>query len=260
MNEKNKLYVAFGMVFGVLVLVIAICMAGNQSTQKMFEEIDQKLNSETVQVFYFTKPTCHYCILLEPVTDTLQEEYGLEYNKIDVSTLNSSQLRKLLNKFEINYGTFGTPHIAVTKNGEILDHLSGYADENVVFELFQSAGLIPVDAILDFQYIDYDTFKQIWNNGQKTLIMIGQSGEESVNARNELKPYIRQNNLSVIYMDIAETGDAESYNQFLKMIGHTDQVSYPILMIFQNGTVLAETNQTAASAYEEFLRTNGYIG
>lgn len=258
MNEKKRLYVMFGVVVGILVVVSAICIAGNQSIKELFKSIDEKMQSNTVQVFYFEKPTCHYCMLLKPVTDTLKEEYELSYNYIDTSTLNNGQLKRILDKFGITYKTFGTPHLTITKNGKVLDHLSGYADENIVFELFQTTGVIPKEATLTFEYIDYDTFKKLFKKEQKTLIMIGQSGEDSVNARNQLKTYIRENGIQIYYMDIAETGNSDNYSELLQLIDHSEQTDYPILMIVENGKIISEITQTAS--YEQFLRTNGYIG
>lgn len=258
MDERKRMYVMFGVVVGIIVVISAICIAGNQSTQKLFKEIDEKMKSDTVQVFYLEKPTCHYCILLKPVTDTLKEEYGLTYNYIDTSTLNNSQLKRILDKLDINYKTFGTPHLTITKNGKVLDHLNGYADENVVFGLFQETGLISEEATLAFDYIDYDTFKDLWEREARSLIMIGQSGEDSVNARNQLKSYIQEYGIQIYYMDIAETGSSDNYSQFLTLINHSEQTAYPILMIVENGKIIAETNQT--TNYEEFLRTNGYMG
>lgn len=256
MNEKKKLWIMVGVVVGLIIFTVAIYFVGNLETQRVLKDIDQKINSEETQVFYLARPTCHYCILLEPVTETLKQEYQLTYNHINTDKFSTSQLKKILDKFGVNSSTFGTPHITITKNGEVVDQLSGYADENVVFELFQKNGLIPESATLAFQYIDYNTFQTIWNNGERRLIMIGETGEKSVQARNTLKPLIQTYHLDIAYMDIAETGT--NYNTFLTSISHTTP-TYPILMVVENGTILSETNQTTVDAYETFLRENGYI-
>lgn len=264
MSEKKKFGILFGSIIGIVILFLTVYIIENLNLQKLLKDIDQKMNLEEVQIFYFSRPTCHYCILLEPITESLKEEYQLTYYDINVDDYSRGQLRKILNKFGTNVANFGTPYIVITKGGNVIGELNGYADENVVFDLFQKNGIIPENATLEFQYLDYDTFKSIWNNGERNLVMIGQTGETSVNARNILKPLIKKYSLSIAYMDIAETYSGETnsnqkYSEFLNMIGYTTVPTYPILMIIENGTVIAQMNQTDINSYETFLRTNGYI-
>lgn len=258
MDEKKKMWIMIVVVVGLILFTICIYWIENLATQKTLKEIDQKMNSGETQIFYLSRPTCQYCILLQPITDTLEEEYQLAYNHIDTDKFSTSQLKKILSKFGVDTKTFGTPYIAITKNGEVIDELSGYADENVVFELFQRNGLIPETATLAFQYVDYNTFQTIWNSEGRRLIMIGETGESSVQARNTLKPLIQTYNLDIKYMDIAETGTNDNYNGLLTTIGHTTP-TYPILMIVENGVIISETNQTTTMSYETFLKENGYI-
>lgn len=260
MNEKKKLYIMLGVIIGIIVVVLGAYIIGNIATQKLLKEIDEKMNLEEVQVFYLTRPTCHYCTLLEPVTDTLKQEYPIEYNQINVDNYNKSQLKKILKKFNVNPDDFGTPYIAITKNGVKIQELNGYADENIVFELFQKTGIIPEDANLLFQYINYETFKNKWNSEEKSIIMIGEPGEVSMQARNTLKPFIQKHNLIISYMDITETGDNQTYSEFLKTIGYTNPPTYPILMVVQNGSIIDKVDQLTNEVYEIFLKNNGYIG
>lgn len=265
MSEKKKLGIILGSIIGLIILIIGVYFIENLNIQKLLKDIDNKMNLDEAQIFYLSRPTCHYCILLEPITETLKEEYQLTYYDINVDNYSRGQLKKILNKFGTNITNFGTPYIAIAKNGKVLGELNGYADENVVFEFFQTYGVIPENATLAFQYLDYDDFQNIWNGGERKLVMIGQTGEASVNARNTLKPIIEKHSLSIAYMDIVETYSGETnsnekYSEFLNLLGYSSQPTYPILMIIENGTVIAQTNLTDASSYESFLRTNGYIG
>ncbi len=259
MNEKKRLWIMIGITVGIIIFTIAIYLIGNLEIKKVLTDIDQKMNREEAQIFYISRPTCHYCLLLEPVTDTLKEEYHLTYNHINFDKYSTNQKEKILSKFGLDSKTFGTPYIAITKNGKVIDELNGYADENVVFELFQKNGFIKDDAKLAFQYIDYNTFQTTWNSGERKLIMIGEAGEKSMQARNTLKPLIQTYQLDIMYMDIAETGTNDNYNELLTIIGHTVQPTYPILMIMENKTITAETNQITIDSYETFLKANQYI-
>ncbi len=259
MDEEKKLWIMIGVVVVLILFIIGIYWIGNLELKKTLKDIDQNMNTDETQIFYLSRPTCQYCILLEPVTETLKQEYQLTYHHINTDKFSTNQLKKILDKFGVDSKTFGTPYIVITKNGKVVDQLSGYADENVVFQLFQKNELIPVDAKLAFQYVDYNTFQTIWKSEGRKLIMIGETGAKSVQARNALKPLISTHNLDIVYMDIAETGNNDNYNAFLTMIGYTTQPTYPILLIVENGVIIAETNQISTAAYETFLKDNGYI-
>ncbi len=259
MNEKKKLLVLLGLAILLAIVIVIIYIVNAITTKQLLKDIDKTMKSEEVQIFYLARPTCYYCNLLKPVTDTLKEEYDLTYYEINTDNYNKNQLKKIIKHFGVDFETFGTPDLIITQNGKVIDEHGGYADENIIFDFFQSNGVISSDATLAFQYIDYDTFKNMWNNGEKHLIMIGETGETSLTARNTLKSLISQYGFTISYMDIAESGETEGYTELLEMIGHVDQVTYPILMVVENGTILAETNQTTKETYEEFLKTNGYI-
>lgn len=264
MNEKKKLYIMIGIAIGIIVLVIGIYIFQEIKMKKLLQQIDEKMQAEEVEIFYLSRPTCHFCILLNPITETLKKEYQLTYNEINTDNYSSSQIKRILNKFGTDPNNFGTPYIAITKNGKVIGELNGYADENVVFELFQKHGIIPEEASLAFQYINYDTFKNMWNGTDKSLVMIGETGEKSVLARNALKALITAYHLNISYMDVSETysreaNSTEKYNEFLKMLGYQTQPNYPILMIVQNGTIVAQTNEVDTESFKTFLKTNGYM-
>ncbi len=260
MGEKKKLYIMLGIIVGIVVLIIGICLIDNHKIKALLKEIDEKKQANETQIFYLSRPTCHYCLLLKPITDELKEEYQLSYYNINTDQYNNSQMNKILKKFNVLPANFGTPYIAITKNGEIIGELNGYADENVVFELFKKHGLIPEDATLAFQYLTYEAFQNIWNSGERKLVMIGETGEESVEARILLKKLIQTHPLEISYMDIAEIGTNEAYIEFLNMVGFTSQPVYPILMVIENGKIVSQISKVVASEYESFLRNNGYIG
>ncbi len=259
MDEKKKLWIMIGIISALIIFTIGIYFVGNLKVKKLLKDMEEQINQEETQIFYFSRPTCHYCTLLKPITDTLGEEYQLTYYSINTDQYSPNQLQKILKKFGLDSKTFGTPYIVITKNGKVIGQLSGYADENVVFALFQKHLLIPSDAHLAFEYLDYNTFQTIWNSGERSLIMIGETGEKSVQARNILKPLIGAHNLNILYMDIAETGSNENYSTFLSTIGYTVEPTYPVLMIVENGMIVSQTNQMTKEEYEMFLKTNQYI-
>lgn len=258
MNEKKKLYIIIGIIVALATIIVGIVVASTISNQKMLKEIDDKINSEETQIFYLARPTCHYCVLLEPITDQLKQDYHLEYNHINVDDLTTSQLTQILKKFGTSTSTFGTPYIVITKNGKVVGEQNGYSDENILFELFQKNGLIGDSEKLPLNYINYETFQTKWNSEDKSVIMIGQTGQASIAARKHIQSIVKENHLDVSYMDISATGNNETYSELLKTIGQTN-MDKPILIIVQNGKILLETNESTEEAYRQFLKSAGYL-
>lgn len=259
MNEKKKLWLIFGIIGVLVCIVIVSFIINNIKFKQTLDDIDNTMQSEEIKIFYLARPTCYYCNLLKPVTETLQKEYDLTYYEINTDLYSKNQLLKILDKLEIDSQIFGTPYLVFTKKSEIIGSYSGYADENIIFDVFKTYGIIANDAQLLLNYISYEQLKNMWNDGEKHLIMIGTAGEESVNARNILKQYISQYQLSISYMDIAETENDTGYAELLSLLNRSSEITGPILMVVQNGQILSETNQFTNDAYEKFLTTNGYI-
>ena len=111
------------------------------------------MSSDTPQVIYLTRPTCSYCILLEPITDDLKKEYNLNYNIVNVDEISNSQLNRILKLFNRTIDTFGTPYLVIVKDGEVIAEQSGFADEDVIFDFFQNNGIINASEKLLLNYI-----------------------------------------------------------------------------------------------------------
>ena len=245
MNENSKLLkIGISIVVIALIIVVPIIIQNNK-TSKLIKEIEDVMNSSDAKVIYMARPTCYYCNLLEPITDSLKEEYNLDYYYINTDELSNSELSKVLKLFDRTTDTFGTPYLIITKDGKVVAEQNGYADE---------------DETLKINYLDKQSFDDIMNNNEREIILIGKTGDESVvEARNELKEIITQYNLKINYFDIMNVSSEDEYNDNLEKLGYDEDFEGPNLVIVENNKIIAETNKNTKEDYITFLKNNSYI-
>lgn len=257
MNEKKKGLVVLSTFLILLVVIILLIGISVINSNKKINEFKNMVNSSDTHIVYFMKPTCYYCNLLEPITTMLKEQYNLKYEMIDASTLSNSQLSSMLNILDVDISTFGTPYIAIVKDGMVLGEQSGYTDEDVLFELFKKNGLIKAEETLKLNYIDKDTLNAIWDNGEKRAILIGQAGNtSSIAARIELMDLLNEYAISVDYFDTSDFSTEAEYNTWIERL---DADKFPVLVVMESGNIVAKISDIDKNKYIEFLNQNGYI-
>ena len=255
MNEKKKaLIVLFGLA-AMLVIIIAAVISSLIDSNKKIEEVKKIMNSETAKIVYLEKESCYYCQLLKPITDSLEKEFDLDYHKIDTSKLSNVELTKILKTLEIDYDSFGTPYIAIVKDGKKIDEHVGYTDENVLFELFQKNQIIEESKTLNMTYLDdIDT---IFDDSSSSLLLVGESGDtNSIEARITLRKIAKEKSLDIKYFDVAKLTDNNEYSILLNKL---EVEKLPVLVKVENGKVISKETEITASKYQIFLKSNGYI-
>ena len=255
MNEKKKaLIVLFGLA-AMLVIIVAAVISSLIDSNKKIEEVKKIMNSETAKIVYLEKESCYYCNLLKPITDSLQEEFDLDYHKIDTSKLSNIELTKVLKTLEIDYDSFGTPYIVIVKDGKKIDEHVGYTDEDVLFKLFQDNGIIEETKTLNMTYLDdVDT---VFNSSDSSLLLVGESGDaNSIEARITLRNIAKENSLDIKYFDVSKLTDNNEYSILLNKL-EVDEL--PVLAKIENGVVVSKENEITKSKYQTFLKNNGYI-
>ena len=99
------------------------------------------VNSDEVTMAVFGRNSCGWCNKFKPVYNAVAEKYGIDIYYFDSDNYNSSDYEKIVNMnlvvpakcsssgndFKLSDG-FGTPLSVFTKNGKIVDCISGYSD------------------------------------------------------------------------------------------------------------------------------------
>lgn len=258
MNEKKKGIIVLGIFVTLLILVLVLIFASLMKSNKKLKEFKNKLNSSEPQIIYIMKPTCYYCNLVEPITTKLKEKYKLNYYQIDSSKLSTSELRTMLNLLNVDLETFGTPYIAIVQNGKVIGEQSGYTDENVLFDLFKTSGLINKNEELGLNYLDKDSLNNLWNSDSVNAVLIGESGDTSaIEARMNLMELKEEHdNVDISYFDISATSSDEEYSKWKERL---EGDSLPIMVLIQKGKIIAKTKETAKEKYIQFFKENNYM-
>lgn len=258
MNEKKKGIIVLGIFVTLLILVLVLIFASLMKSNKKLKEFKNKLNSSEPQIIYIMKPTCYYCNLVEPITTKLKEKYKLNYYQIDSSKLSTSELRTMLDLLNVDLETFGTPYIAIVQNGKVIGEQSGYTDENVLFDLFKTSGLINKNEELGLNYLDKDSLNNLWNSDSVNAVLIGESGDTSaIEARMNLMELKEEHdNVDISYFDISATSSDEEYSKWKERL---EGDSLPIMVLIQKGKIVAKTKETAKEKYIQFFKENNYM-
>ncbi len=237
MSEKNKACVVFSISTLLLIAIVSIFLWQLKEENKIVNNIKNIKNSSSPQIIYLTRPSCSYCNLLEPIMDDLKEEYNLNYNIINIDELSNIQLQKILKVLKINNNVFGTPYLSIVKDGKVVAEHNGFADENVIFEFFQTNGIISSEKQLFLNYISIDDINNIIDNKSDLILLLGEVGNEKVNiAKKKMKEIGKKKNLNVSYFDISTLTDEEQKNLLYKL-NYDGELDIPILLIIKNGSV-----------------------
>ena len=255
MNERKKGLLVLGVLVLLLFIIIWMVIISVVESNERLNDLKKVINSNETQIIYLSKPTCYYCNLIEPITKSLEEEFKLDYVKINTGELSNSELLKTLDIIGINIDTFGTPYIAIVKDGKIVGEQVGYTDENVLFELFKKHKLIDENATLNMNYID--DLDIVWKNNSAKLVLIGESGDTaSIDSRLVLRKISKKYDIEINYYDATKLEDEVKYTKLLDKLGIE---KLPVLTIVQDGNILSKTTVVSEKEYEQFFKDNDYI-
>ena len=93
-------------------------------------------------IVLFSRPTCGYCQIAEPILHHIAYQYKLTINHVNTDEMSSSDEKKLVESDDYFSDGFGTPLLVVVSNGEIVDMVSGLVDTDSYVSFFTDNGFI----------------------------------------------------------------------------------------------------------------------
>ncbi len=105
------------------------------------DEFIDAYNGSELQVVYFGRATCSFCVKFLPSLQQAQKEYGYKTLYVDITTVDSEAQQKLtsLNDYiSENYGR--TPMILLVKDGQIVASQMGYTEYSTFAKLLEDNG------------------------------------------------------------------------------------------------------------------------
>ena len=136
-NNNKWVIIALGL-FACLIVVLALQPAPANTDG----EWRKALNSSEPKIIYMGRPTCEWCNKFKPGLDNLAEQYNIEFVYVNTGSISDSELNKVFTALGINGNEFGTPYMAIVKNGKKIAEQAGYISEAPLFDFFQQNGFI----------------------------------------------------------------------------------------------------------------------
>lgn len=164
MNEKKRGLITLCVVVGLIVLLIILSLVtkttenntntntnttvdDSELTSINFVEYDQfmeKLESGEKAIYVLGQTTCGYCSMFKPVINEVASEYGVEFNYININTLEEDQYNNIQESIDYlqDNNDWGTPLTLVIENNETIDTINGYTEKDEVVEFLKTNGFI----------------------------------------------------------------------------------------------------------------------
>lgn len=263
MNESKKLYTVLIGIAVIAVIVIASFMSNNVKGDKYVEMVDKAFESKETKLVYLGRPTCGYCSLLRPNLDTYAKEYKFKYDYVNTDEVSKTKLNTILGKFDLPTDNFGTPYLAVVKDGKKVAELKGYVEENELFAFLQENGFINKDEKLALNYIDYAAYNEMLEKGDREIFVAVQTGcSHCEEAKPALEEIAKEYNLKINIINIAKFTDEEEQNKFMSSLPYYNENQWgtPLMLVVENKEVKANKEGfSSKDDYVQFFKENGFI-
>ncbi len=113
------------------------------------DEYLELMKNEEKQIVYLAKQGCGWCEKENPIIKKLGTEYNLKIYRLDATNFFDNATnqytedgKKFINSNEIYSEGYGTPNTLIVQNGDIVDGVYQYVDEDGLLELFKNNGFI----------------------------------------------------------------------------------------------------------------------
>lgn len=105
------------------------------------DEFKALMNNKETVLFYFGKPSCSYCAEMDKVFESISKTQKFSYVYINSTANESDVVYEMLDLLKIEASEFGTPTLAVTKNGKVINKNIGYLDEEAANKFLKESGV-----------------------------------------------------------------------------------------------------------------------
>lgn len=115
--------------------------------KKDFNDIDidrylELYDGDENAIVLFSRPTCGYCQIAEPILHHIAYQYDLTINHINTDEMDSDDETNLVQSDDYFSEGFGTPLLLVVSDGKIVDKISGLVDTDTYVKFFTTNGFI----------------------------------------------------------------------------------------------------------------------
>lgn len=98
-------------------------------------------NGSDKKIVLFSRPTCGYCQIAEPILQNIIYKYNITINHVNTDEISEDDFTKL-EKTDSAFADFGTPFLVVAADGKLIDKVNGFTNTAGYLEFFQKNGFI----------------------------------------------------------------------------------------------------------------------
>ena len=145
--NKHKAGIIIGVVLILFIALSLLIDSNKEGTIEMKEKFSGWVSDTKKDEYYITviaQTTCGNCTAFKPnlqkVIDELENVYWFEVNEGEFKT-HDDYYTTLTTTYELT-GYKGTPYTFITKNGQMIDYISGYTTEDAVIEFLKKNNVI----------------------------------------------------------------------------------------------------------------------
>ena len=114
----------------------------NSSGPSVSDWVNDSL-AEEYTLAVIAQTTCDYCEMYKPVVESVQSKYeDLNIYWFHTDELSNSDYSTLSGTYDISDTFRGTPYTMLTYHGVLIDHISGYVDEETLIQFLVDNGVI----------------------------------------------------------------------------------------------------------------------
>lgn len=268
MNEQKKIYILLGIFAAVVILILGVNFTTELKSKETIKKVEELVAQETKQIIVLGKDNCPYCQMFSPLLDYMKEEYEFDYTYVNTNKITKKALIEILDKLEIDADDFGTPHLTLTENGQIIDEIAGYVDEKELLAFLQKHSFVASDEALPINYIGMEEYRALINSDTAEVIVVGQTScSHCMMAKPALLNIASKYGVKINYLNLTELQSAENgkdliteFNTSLSYL-ENEEWGTPLMMIVKNKEVVATSNgYLSENDYINFLKKQGIIG
>lgn len=265
MNEESKRgYILIVIVLAIVISIIVSVILTVAKSASIIKEVEGVMASNEAKAIYIMRDDCQYCELNKSNMESMKNEYSFEYYNVNTNNLTKKDFNKLLEMLEINT-QFGTPYLAVVKDGKMQDSLSGLKKYDVLFKFLKDNKLIAAESKLYLNYPTYSEYKKLIASGEKQVFVLAQSTCSYCLAEHPVLIEIAKETgakINYLYLDYMFNSE-EEYNGFMASLDWykaNSNFGTPTTLIVKNSTVRSYlSGYRAKDELIEFYRENGII-
>ncbi len=114
----------------------------NSSGPSVSEWVNDSLE-EKFTIAVIAQTTCSFCEMYKPVVESVENKYeDLNVYWFHTDQLSNADYSTLSGTYDISDTFKGTPYTMLTYHGVLIDHISGYVDEETLIQFLVDNGVI----------------------------------------------------------------------------------------------------------------------